>query len=157
MNNCTTDVRRSSHFVAVRQENKCFLFVRGVYFSFFRKIKVLTEITNIMDSLYNEQRMFLNNFENPPTVQQITEKWPFLLRKYFLMKHFSKLTEISIPEVLSRFDAKLNDIVFYAENNKKKVFEKINSRDKDEKFFLNFVCAYFKEDVNFIFKSHLVR
>lgn len=87
-----------------------------------------------MDSLYNEQRMFLNNFENPPTVQQITEKWPFLLRKYFLMKHFSKLTEISIPEVLSRFDAKLNDIVFYAENNKKRFLKKLIHEIKTRNF-----------------------
>lgn len=49
---------------------------------------------SLLEETYGVQRPFLNNLGNPPSIDDIKEKWPVLLRTSAVFWHFKKLTNM---------------------------------------------------------------
>ncbi|CAH1099112.1 unnamed protein product [Psylliodes chrysocephalus] len=99
----------------------------------------------LLEETYPEQRKFLNNLENPPTVSEILEKWPVLLRQSAVTWHFQKLTEIDINDIERSINDKVEKILTFAKN--KKLITNIN-KDKMIQQCLEFYATSFREDLS---------
>ncbi|KAG5876893.1 hypothetical protein JTB14_003217 [Gonioctena quinquepunctata] len=121
------------------------------------KIKKINEMDtddddffSLLDDTYVAQRLFLNDLENPPTVQEVQNKWPVLLQKSAIIWHFKKLTNISLELLEQSFESKAEKIVKYA------IIKKILNEDSLEdvnKSCIEFYAKHFKEDIsNLIYK-----
>lgn len=113
------------------------------------------EIKHLMNLLYSEQRKFLNNFENIPSIKEVKENWPFLLHTSFIFQHFEQLVEIDTKQVFEKFDLKIKNIIDFGRTCKVKlisnIFEKCN--DNNVLIGLTFISNYFNEKIDSLLQT----
>lgn len=85
-------------------------FINGADFS---DINNHEHIFKLLDETFAIQRLFLNNQEMPPTLQDIRKEWPVLLIKEVLVWHYKKLMGQDLDEVFSKFYLKVNKIIAF--------------------------------------------
>ncbi|XP_011858708.1 PREDICTED: uncharacterized protein LOC105556237 [Vollenhovia emeryi] len=103
---------------------------------------------NMMERHYIEQRKFLENFQNPPSLNDIKEKFPILFQLKSIIFHFNKLTSKKLEDLPRIMEEKSIKIVEYAIQNK---FLKLNNNEDYCIQSLRFFTLYFKEDFGKIF------
>lgn len=112
---------------------------------------------NIMESRYIEQRKFLENFQNPPSLNDIKTNFPILFQLKSVIFHFNKLTSKKLDDLPRIMEEKSIKIVEYAIQNK---FLKLNNDEDYCIQSLRFFTLYFKEDFEkmyYIIKVKILR
>ncbi|CAH0559188.1 unnamed protein product [Brassicogethes aeneus] len=107
---------------------------------------------DLLEDTYSDQRIFLNNVESPPTVQDIKKNWPVLLTNSGVKWHFQKVTGVDLNTLKFSMEEKAEKIIKYG--IKKKLCDSQYDENKDTEECLKFYGKYFKEDLS---KSILVR
>ncbi|KRT84036.1 hypothetical protein AMK59_2367 [Oryctes borbonicus] len=55
--------------------------------------RISTGLLELLKKIYTNQRAFLNNIANPPSVIEIKREWPIIFNELCIKWHFEKLTE----------------------------------------------------------------
>ena len=108
-----------------------------------------------MESTYPFQRRFLNNFKNPPSIEQIKNEWPFLMKQDSLLKHFETLTDISVSKYFDSYQSNKNVIIKYFKEKNKYTMDSDADISEDEQCF-KFIASKFAEDLKSLFKQYPV-
>lgn len=107
------------------------------------------EILDALLKTYPQQRAYFNSHASSPTIQEIKEEWPLILKEPYLYWHFEKLTAIPISVFGENFLKYANKIIKFGETKKY-----VTTRDSndDENFLLRraltVICKYFKEPIS---------
>ncbi|XP_033211726.1 uncharacterized protein LOC117169453 [Belonocnema kinseyi] len=72
-----------------------------------------SDIDNLLSDTYPEQRLFLNDMYEPPTLDIIKDKWPFLFTPPCLFWPFQKLTVVRIHKFDENFYEKVQKILIF--------------------------------------------
>lgn len=106
------------------------------------KLKTLNETSdeyyNLLEKTYSDQRIFLNNIESPPSVDEIKEQWPALLQKAGAKWHFRKVTGVDLENLKTSIEEKAENILNYG--CQKKLCSSDWDRNMKAKEVLNFLC-----------------
>lgn len=98
---------------------------------------------NMMESRYIEQRKFLENFQNLPSLNDIKKNFPILFQLKSIIFHFNKLISKKLEDLPTLMEEKSKKIVEYAIQYK---FLKLNNDEDYCIQSLRFFTLYFKED-----------
>jgi hypothetical protein len=96
-----------------------------------------------MDACYTEQRKFLKNFQEPPSLNDIKKEFPILFKLESVIFHFNKLTGKKLEDLPKIMKEKSTKIVEYAIQNK---YLKLDYNEDYCIQSLKFFALYFKED-----------
>lgn len=112
------------------------------------KLKSLKETDEeyyiLLEKTYSDQRVFLNNIESPPTVDDIKLNWPCLFEMSGIKWHFKKCTGIDLESLSTNMEEKVDKIVQYG-CDKKICSPEYDPNKKLEKC-LQIYAKVFKED-----------
>lgn len=103
---------------------------------------------NMMETCYVEQRKFLENFQKPPSLNDIKQKFPILFKLESIIFHFNKLTSKKLDDLPKIMKEKSTKIVEYAIQNK---YLQLNNNEDYCIQSLKFFTLYFKEDFGKMF------
>lgn len=103
---------------------------------------------------FNAQRTFLNQFDNPPTVKQISEEWPHLIRNSYLKQHFNKMmstptNNFDIERFDSNYETAIKNLNLISQNSKKIKIQLDDSRN-EAWHGVKLMTSYFNENFNHI-------
>lgn len=115
---------------------------------------VLNEIDSqkrdiLFDSTFNLQRKFLNNFDTPPSIQQIKFEWPLLMKKKFLLAHFNKLMNFESNVFYENFQKSIKNI--------NTICNTLQSQNNDDFSAFSNIVQHFKENMEYIYCNFPVR
>lgn len=102
------------------------------------------DLMTLMENTYTQQRLFLNNIENPPTVEMIKNEWPILFTIEGIYWHFKKLTGCNLKELSVNLKAKAKKIICFG--LKKNIISDLE--EESEIVALQIIAKHFKEDFN---------
>lgn len=95
------------------------------------------------------QRNFINNFKNIPTITDIQNEWPHLLKKKYLKTHFDLLLNFDTIIFLDKFKKIQDKLISFAQGSK--LFQKIDFENPDLNYLsLQIISTYFSEQLNSI-------
>ncbi|XP_025992360.2 uncharacterized protein LOC105206893 [Solenopsis invicta] len=97
----------------------------------------------MMEDGYIEQRKFLENFQEPPSLTDIQKEFPILFKLESIIFHFNKLTGKKLEKLPNIMKEKSTKIVEYAIQNK---YLKLDNNEDYCIQSLRFFALYFKED-----------
>ncbi|CAH0564387.1 unnamed protein product [Brassicogethes aeneus] len=100
----------------------------------------------LLEKTYGQQRTFLNNIKEPPTVTQSKNEWPVLFKKEAIEWHFQKLTGKDLNTLPTKIQEKTVSILKL--RNKGNQYEDGNWEDS-----FHFLAKYFKEDITFFYNK----
>lgn len=114
------------------------------------KLKSLKETDEeyyiLLEKTYSDQRVFLNNIESPPTVDDIKLNWPCLFETSGIKWHFKKCTGIDLESLSTSMEEKADKIIQYG-CDKKICSPEYDPNKKVEKC-LQIYAKVFKEDLS---------
>lgn len=106
----------------------------------------------LFDKTFNLQRSFINNFESPPTIEQIKHEWPLLMKKKYLLRHFNLLMGYDTSIFIKNFEKSVSKI-----NNSKQIPQTNDDNDDHSNIelfrALQNICTHFKESFDSIYCS----
>lgn len=115
----------------------------------------LDKTKQLLDDTYFLQRQYINNPDSPPTVLQISNEWPHLLKKTYLIDHFNKLTEHETEFFYENYNQACKTILELVEKSSK--FKKIETETTNEQLMVLFhIIGYFDEKREFLYKHFKV-
>ncbi|KYN50145.1 hypothetical protein ALC62_00173, partial [Cyphomyrmex costatus] len=98
---------------------------------------------DMMETCYIQQRKFLENFEQPPSLNDIKKEFPILFKLESVIFHFNKLTGKRLDDLPEIMKEKSTKIVEFAIQNK---YLHLNNNEDYCIQSLRFFALYFKED-----------
>ncbi|KAI4463248.1 hypothetical protein MML48_4g00000715 [Holotrichia oblita] len=106
---------------------------------------------DMLDESYPLIRSFLNNIEDPPSVNDILSKYPILFNMRAIAWHFNKLTGMDLQDLVSSFQNHYQKIVDFG------LFSGMLSKEvcegtRKEKTILLCISKYFKEDFDVLWQ-----
>ena len=104
-----------------------------------------SDVEKLLSDTYPLQRLFLNGMYEPPTLEMIEEKWPFLFTPPCFFWHFQKLTGIPIQKFDEHFHERLKKILIFGKN--KYHFQELGTLTEEGKHekMLEFIQTRFSE------------
>ncbi|KAF2904769.1 hypothetical protein ILUMI_01405 [Ignelater luminosus] len=113
-------------------------------------ITIATELFfELLEATYPDVRLFLNNIEKPPTVDEIIKEWPIITNSNAIDWHFQKLTGKDITNLTVKMIEKSDRICNHL-NKKHKIVGKGTTTIE---CLSNALCQYFKEDITTFWKK----
>jgi hypothetical protein len=76
-------------------------------------------VQSYMACTFADQRCFLNQLDPLPSMNDITEQWPFLFEMQYLYQHFDTLTGTPIANLKNNLENMYDQIIDYAKTDKK--------------------------------------
>lgn len=106
----------------------------------------LVQINTLLEKTYPNQRLFLNNIETPPTVNEIKNKWPILFKSVGIEWHFNKLTSTKLEHFRENIKSKAKKICLFSQKFKKHA---VDLEDPDTVYqSMKFIANYFNENLS---------
>ncbi|CAH0558576.1 unnamed protein product [Brassicogethes aeneus] len=107
----------------------------------------LENFHDLLEKTYGDQRQFLNNIQNPPTVLEIKKEWPVLFKEPAIIWHFQKLTSKDLNTLPTIIEKNAQSIKKFGVKIKKLQ----GNEYEDWETSLKFVANYFNEDLNYFY------
>ena len=102
------------------------------------------------------QRLFINNPNEKISAPLIQQVWPCLLKKTYLLKHFSLLTDKDVPDIIKRFNDDIPKLLAYGKMNNYIDVDETLSEDKKHVLAIQTIFKHFKEEYNYLFHNTIV-
>lgn len=124
------------------------------------QFKTEEEIIEALNATYYEQRVLLNNsIPQPPTMNEIEDKFPHLLVEKYIYWHFEKLMNFKIEMLTNKMLKKYHKILSFGLLNK--LIPSLNLQQNDQesdklKNSLKIIASYFKENLTIFLKEYEV-
>ncbi|KAK4881407.1 hypothetical protein RN001_004726 [Aquatica leii] len=103
----------------------------------------------LLEASYADQRTFLNNILEVPSVLDIQREWPVLFNKYAIKWHFNKLTGSNLDFLSENLNNKAAKIVQFGLDTSK-LISCIETEDLNYQS-LKVLSKYFKEDFSLLY------
>ena len=139
----------------IAEEQRQFLLKHGEFD--LQNDETIEQITSAITSSYPLQRLFLNNINKLPTVVDIQETWPCLLKQCYMMLHFSLLTDRQVNDIFKRIEEDVPKLLAYGQL--KKFIDPSKAKTEDQKMILAIktIFQHFKEEYQKLFVTVDVR
>lgn len=106
-----------------------------------------------LSSSFPLQRLFLNNVESPPTVSEIECAWPCLLHSFYLMVHFSMLTECVHGDMMDAIKEDVPLLLAYGQLKKYVDINEVVTEHQRNVAAIRVIFQYFDEDFKNVFPT----
>lgn len=114
----------------------------------------IQECVRMLKLTYISQRKFLNNFEKFPTLQDIKENWPILLKKHCLLWHFTTLTDVKAEDFRNQFTQDIPVFISFGRLSKLSYIDEDTATDEEKVFeVMQIIFKKMKEDPDKLFLS----
>ena len=108
-----------------------------------------------MNDCFPSQRLYLNNRITVPHISEIIGNWPYLFHKKIIGDHFKELMNIDIGELHKNFNIYKIKLISFFRNSQNRTISSISVSASDEEI-LKYICRYFQDDPDFLFKTYEV-
>ena len=107
------------------------IILKNYHFMNVERVEDGSHIEKMLSDTYPNQRLFLNDIYEPPTLEMIMDKWPLLFTPPGLFWHFQKLTGVSIQNFDEHFNENVQRILIFGKG--KHNFQNLEALTEEEK------------------------
>ncbi|KAJ8677531.1 hypothetical protein QAD02_013318 [Eretmocerus hayati] len=114
-------------------------------------IQIARTVNEVFVRSFRAQRQYSNNLSSPPTVRDIIQEWPCILKSVYLCQHYFLLTNVLSDTISQNFINRRIEIFIYAHQNSVIELDAVKSSDDRDYLALSLVLKKFKEPMDRVF------